>query len=68
MKAREWPLLAVGAALLLAGAASAWTQQGNAPLSYALGAAGLVCLGVWLTTEVIRFTGDRMKRKGDTDG
>lgn len=56
---RPWPLLAVAAGLLLAGAGSAWGQLRDRELSYALAAAGLILLGVWIAREIIVFADRR---------
>jgi hypothetical protein len=62
---RPWPLLAVGASLQLVGAGTAWAKIADALLSTALAAAGLVCLGVWLATEVADWTLRRVWRDDD---
>lgn len=49
---RSWPLMALAAAFLLAGAGAAWSKLGDRELSYALAAAGLVLVGAWVTVEV----------------
>jgi formate hydrogenlyase subunit 4 len=52
---RAWPLLALAAAFLLAGSGAAWGKLGDRELSYALAAAGLILVGVWVAVEVTRI-------------
>lgn len=52
---RAWPLLALAAAFLLAGSSAAWAKWDNEQLSYALAAAGLILVGVWVAIEVTRI-------------
>jgi hypothetical protein len=47
--------MALAAAFLLAGSGAAWTKLGDRELSYALAAAGLVLVGVWVAVEVTRI-------------
>jgi len=53
----SWSLLAVASALLLVSAVKLWTDpdsRGSAPALILLGA-GLVCLGIWIGLEVVRW-------------
>jgi hypothetical protein len=56
---RAWPLLALAAAFLLSGAGAAFGRLGDRELSYALAAAGLVLVGVWIAVEVTRIAHGR---------
>jgi hypothetical protein len=55
----------VAAAFLLLGSASAWAKLDDRELSYALAAAGLVLLGVWITIEVTRIAHLRSEKRSD---
>jgi type VI protein secretion system component VasK len=56
--------MALAAAFLLAGSGAAWTKLGDRELSYALAAAGLVLVGVWVAVEVTRIAHALHEKEG----
>jgi hypothetical protein len=52
---RSWPLLLISAVLLIGGGAVYVSGKGDPLAAVAAIAAGLVCLGAWLGTEVVAW-------------